>query len=173
MLGNSDKELFESMIDYLGKYLKAAGRISKEGFDQLSQYNGLLWSEITEQKQILERLLNNRDEGNKPEQSFSEQRKENGPIKLYDKMVEFLMKQQHVELHWVKIYSVKCPQRDYKDFQIKYYEHKDPDDQERNYILFGDTDKNFSIRKVKNEIVGDTSECFDFILNLRDKLEIY
>lgn len=181
MPGNNDKELLGIMIGSLEKYLKAAGRISKETFDELSEHKGLLWSEITEQKEILESLLDKLSrQDNLTKESAAMKAddvkvssdKENGPINLFNKVVEFLKKQKCVELHWVKVYSVKYPQQGFKDFQIKYFEHKDDKETDKNYLMFGDTVSNFVIRKKGSEIIGDTAQCFDFILNLRDKLGI-
>ncbi|TYQ16005.1 UNVERIFIED_CONTAM: hypothetical protein Cloal_2505 [Acetivibrio alkalicellulosi] len=166
MIENKDKKLLEIMADSLEKYLKASGSISNHVFGKLSKYNGLLWSELEDQKKIIEKILSEDNEESKEEN----EQKENAQLKLYNDMVEYLKKQKCVELQWVKIYSVKLPQQDSKDFEIKYYEHKDPYAAHKNYILFGDTTKNYSIRKEKNDVTGDTEKCFDYILNLREKL---
>ena len=218
MFGERDRKLFEVMENCLGKYLKAAGSISQDAFDLMSMYNGLLWMEIEEQKNIIRKLLdedNGDNEDNTSNDSNEDKNvnttnttntantastintatissigntasnsnagiekattplgKENGPIMLYDKMVKFLMGKNCDELHWVKVYSFKCEMEDYKEFQIKYVHHKAADDQDKNYLMFGNLTRNYSIRNVENEITGDTSECFDYILNLRDKLGI-
>jgi hypothetical protein len=111
----NDKEMLKIMVDSLGKYLKAAGRLSKQRFDELSEYNGLLWLEITKQKEILESILSRLD--NELETGEGDVTKEdsnkafsdtvNGPLKLYEQMVNFLKKQKYTEMHWVRVYSVK------------------------------------------------------------------
>ncbi|GAE90031.1 hypothetical protein [Acetivibrio straminisolvens] len=50
MLHNSDIELLEIMTDSLDKYLKAAGRLSDDAFNELSKHYGLLWMELTSKK---------------------------------------------------------------------------------------------------------------------------
>jgi len=57
VLQSSDIELLEIMADSLGKYLKAAGRLSDDAFNELSKHYGLLWMELTRQQEIIEELL--------------------------------------------------------------------------------------------------------------------
>lgn len=173
MLERSDIELLKVMMDSLDKYLKAAGRLSKDAFDEMSEHNGLLWLELTKQKEIIEEILQPKNQ--EPIHDAVEEvphAGENGPIKLYDAMVDFLKEQKYIELHWVRVYAVKCSQEGFYDFQIKYFEHKDPLQTGKNYLMFGDATTNYSMSKKDNEIVGDTSQCFEYILNLRDKLGI-
>ena len=89
---------------------------------------------------------------------------------LFNSMVKYLKKQNFIDHQWVRVYSVKWPQQDNKDFEIKYYEYKDQYAAHKNYISFGDTKKNYSIRKEKGEVVGDTEQCFNYILSLRNTL---
>lgn len=239
----------------LKKYLKAAGGLSNDAFDVLSQYNGLLWCEIESQRNILRELVEvdqgdgspvSEDQQNGktvpkvqpevkipevkqpeahqpeaqqpeaqqpvvqiseeqlpeeelPEVKLSEvklpelqlpefkilelqqtdsqpdpepvkQEKPNAAVGLYDKVVEFLKRQECDELPWVSVYRFRCYVEDISDFQIKYIEYKSLSEQEKNYLLFGNLTKNYSIRKINGEIVGDTSECFEYILNLSEKL---
>jgi hypothetical protein len=204
VLHNSDIELLEIMTDSLDKYLKAAGRLSDDAFNELSKHYGLLWMELTRQKEIIEGLIRTQnlelkqdtkieedtaieqntvikqdnvieedivteqDTGMEEKPSFSE----NAAVKLYDTMVDYLKQQRYIELQWVRVYAVKCPQEGFYDFQIKYFEHKNPSESEKNYLLFGDATTNYSIKKKDDEIIGDTSQCFEFILNLRDTLGI-
>ncbi|HOM02554.1 MAG TPA: hypothetical protein PLH43_06980 [Acetivibrio sp.] len=204
MLQSKDIELLEIMTDSLDKYLKAAGRLSDDAFGELSKHYGLLWMELTRQKEIIEELIRSQNlvedpvqeqntvmvlenvEQKNVEQENIEQKNvgqetvteekhsatENAAVKLYDSMVDFLKQQKYIELQWVRVYAVKCPQEGFYDFQIKYFEHKNPQDTQKNYILFGDATTNYSIKKKDDEIIGDTSQCFEFILNLRDKLGI-
>jgi len=175
----NDKEMLKIMVDSLGKYLKAAGRLSKQRFDELSEYNGLLWLEITKQKEILESILSRLD--NELETGEGDVTKEdsnkafsdtvNGPLKLYEQMVNFLKKQKYTEMHWVRVYSVKFPQQDFNDFEIKYFEHKDLLQEDKNYLLFGNTANNYILRKNGNEIVGDTNQCFEYILRFWSQLK--
>ncbi|HPC99760.1 MAG TPA: hypothetical protein PLA01_00240 [Acetivibrio sp.] len=168
----NDKEMIEIMIDSLGKYLKAAGRISKQRFDELSEHNGLLWLEITKQKEILENILSRlqnevgTDEANSSGEDNNKvsNNKVNGSIKLYDQMVDYLKKQKFTELQWVRLYSVRFPQQDFDSFEIKYFEHKDILQEDKNYLLFGNATNNYVIRKSGNEIIGDTNQCFEYIL---------
>lgn len=96
--------------------------------------------------------------------------RENGPVMLYDSMVKYLKKQKLIEHQWVRVYSVKYPMQDNRNFEIKYYEYKDQYAAHKNYISFGDAVKSYSIRKVKDEVVGDTEVCFNYILNLKSPL---
>ena len=57
VINSKDKELLKVMDDSLKRYLKAASLISQEAFNVLSEHNGLLWSEISTQKDILEELI--------------------------------------------------------------------------------------------------------------------
>lgn len=177
MIRNRDKELFKVMEDSLKRYLKAAGLISQEGFDMLSEHNGLLWSEISNQTKILEELSKmatieeHVPENKEPaieETGFTTSLKKDGPVNLFNKVVEFMKTQPCDELQWVRTYSMKYTYEDFEDFQIKYFEHKDPVQEAKNYIMFGNTKKNYSIRKSGDDVVGDTSECFDIILNLTE-----
>ncbi|WP_010248091.1 hypothetical protein [Acetivibrio cellulolyticus] len=209
MISNNDRELFKIMEDSLKRYLKAAGLISQEAFDMLSKSNGLLWSEISDQVDILkdmtkcntteETVSEKKETDSGKREAIPEKRetvleerktsfevkeqaiqkkepespnKEDGPIKLYNKVVAHLKTQNCNELQWVKTYSIKQPYDDLVDFEIKYFEHKDPSHEGKNYILFGDTRKHYSIRKSGDDIVGDTSECFDIILNLSEVFNI-
>lgn len=175
----NDKEMLEIMVDSLGKYLKAAGRISKQRFDELSEHNGLLWLEITKQKEILEDILSRlqneigTDEGNVSGEDNNKVSNDsvNGSLKLYDQMVDFLKKQKFTELHWVRVYSVKFPQQEFDSFEIKYFEHKDLLHEDKNYLLFGNATNNYVIRKSGNEIIGDTSQCFEYILRFLKQFE--
>lgn len=221
----TDKELLKEMENSLNKYLKAAGGLSNDAFDVLSQYNGLLWCEFESQRNILRELIEAEvDQGDgspvsednhigknvpdaqlpefqlsdakipevqlpdeqSPEFQFPDvqlsepqpdpepikQEKPNAAVGLYDKVVEFLKRQECDELPWVSVYRFKCEVEDMSDFQIKYIEYKSISEQEKNYLLFGNLTKNFSIRKINGEIVGDTSECFEYILNLGEKIGI-
>ncbi|HOQ37444.1 MAG TPA: hypothetical protein PK033_02910 [Acetivibrio sp.] len=182
MFESNDKEMLQVMVDSLSKYLKAAGRISKQRFDELSEYNGLLWLEITKQKEILENILARLDsevgsdgenvtgEGNNKDSNGSNG-SVNGPLKLYEQMVDYLKKQNFTELHWVRVYSVKFPQQDFNDFEIKYFEHKDLLQEDKNYLLFGNASKNYVLRRMGNEIVGDTNRCFEYILSFWNQLK--
>ena len=105
-------------------------------------------------------------------ETSSKKEAENAPMLLYNKVVNFLKAQQCDELQWVKTYSFKYPYSDFTDFQIKYFEHKDPMHEVKNYIMFGDTRRHYSIRKSGDEILGDTSECFNIILNLSHVLKL-
>ncbi|HBW25929.1 MAG TPA: hypothetical protein DEF39_01365 [Hungateiclostridium thermocellum] len=202
VLQSSDIELLEIMADSLGKYLKAAGRLSDDAFNELSKHYGLLWMELTRQQEIIEELLESENlksenlkqgrnavaqqDGMEKQESQHQEKydnnnsdtrgetsvNENAAVKLYDTMVDFLKQQKYIELQWVRVYAVKCPQEGFYDFQIKYFEHKNPADAEKNYLLFGDATTNYSIRKKGDEIIGDTFECFEFILNLREQLGI-
>jgi hypothetical protein len=237
MIEEKDRRLLKEMSKGINHYLKAASYLSDEIFNELSKYNGLYWSELEEQKEIIKKLLNqnniedernvegneNRDgkddvEGNenrdgKDDVEGNENRDgkddvegnenvegkkdidgnentdgkedvddirniedientENGPIMLYDSMVKYLKKQEFIDHQWVKVYFVKCPQQDNKDFEIKYYEYKDPYAAHKSYISFGDTRKSYSIKKARGEVVGDTEKCFNFILNHRHTLEL-
>ncbi|OPZ92746.1 MAG: hypothetical protein BWY74_01443 [Firmicutes bacterium ADurb.Bin419] len=246
MISNKDRELFKVMNESLKRYLKAASLISQEAFDLLSKHNGLLWSEISDQSDVLEELT----KANAVEEVVSEERKEaveraetveravavekkeaverievvdklevvekkaiinekqvidikpifeketfpekenitekaepvstegdepskkdDGPVLLYNKVVNFLKNQKCDEMQWVRTYSIRYPYADFTDFQIKYFEHKDPLHESKNYIMFGDTRKYYSIRKAGDEIIGDTSECFNIILNLSHVLK--
>jgi hypothetical protein len=199
---NKDLELFKVMEEALKRYLKAASLISQEGFDLLSKQNGLLWSEISDQIGILEELIKEyRIEEPTPqisESAFEENEvalfnkedklvnkedipvnmknvpvsKENGPANLYNKVIRFLKSQKCDELQWVRTYSMKYDYEDFADFQIKYFEHREPAHQEKNYIFFGDTKRHYTIRKSGDDIIGDTSECFDIILNLSEVFDI-
>lgn len=97
---------------------------------------------------------------------------EDGPVLLYNKVVSFLKNQKCDEMQWVRTYSIKHPYEGFSDFQIKYFEHKDTLHETKNYIMFGNTKKCYSIRKEGDEIIGDTSECFNIILNLSHVLNV-
>ncbi len=196
MISNKDKELFKVMDDSLKRYLKAAGLISQDAFNMLSKHKGLLWNEISTQRDILEELIKTdtieetveQNEEQIIEKSETEDKhdevqeakkrdleagvKEDGPVNLYNKVVEFMKKQKCDELQWVRTYSFKYTYEDYEDFQIKFFEHKDPIQSGKNYIMFGNIGKSFSIRKSGEDIVGDTSECFEMILNLSNLFKI-
>lgn len=196
VISNKDKELFKVMDDSLKRYLKAAGLISQDAFNMLSKHNGLLWSEISTQRDILEELIKtdtieetvgqneeqiiekSETEDKNDEEQEAKRRdlevgaKEDGPVNLYNKVVEFMKKQKCDELQWVRAYSFKYTYEDYEDFQIKYFEHKDPIQSGKNYIMFGNIGKSYSIRKSGEDIVGDTSECFEIILNLSNLFKI-
>jgi hypothetical protein len=213
MIEEKDRRLLKEMSKGINHYLKAASYLSDEIFNELSKYNGLYWSELEEQKEIIKKLLNqnniedernvegneNRDgkddvEGNENVEGKKDidgnentdgkedvddirniediENTENGPIMLYDSMVKYLKKQEFIDHQWVKVYFVKCPQQDNKDFEIKYYEYKDPYAAHKSYISFGDTRKSYSIKKARGEVVGDTEKCFNFILNHRHTLEL-
>lgn len=180
MFEKNDKEMLGIMINSLNSYLRAAGRISKQRFDELSEYNGLLWLEITKQKEILEDIISRVGKGGKDEQE--EQSPEcadnkcsngniDGQVNLYNEMIGFLKKLKHIDLHWVRVYSVKFPQPGNLDFEIKYFEHKEPSQQHKNYLLFGDAANSYAIRKSGNEITGDTNRCFEYILNFRSRIK--
>jgi len=185
------------MEECLNKYLKAASMISQEAFELLSQRNGLLWMEISSQVEILEELgrydtaeeieTQKQEEpelkteqatdnvGEKQDikgQETESAEKENSPFYLFDKVVGFMKKQKCDELHWVRTYSYKCDYKDFEDFQIKYFEHKDPIQSGKNYLMFGNTRKHFSIRKSGDDVVGDTAECFEIIWNLSELFNI-
>jgi len=191
VISSKDKALLKVMEDSLEKYLKAAGLISQDAFDIMSEHNGLLWSEISTQRDILKEL-HDIDVIDQPDQKGKDhidkqdvishetkkedvknqdndlQVKKDGPVSLYNKVVKFLKKQKCDELKWVRTYTFSCNYEDYEDFQIKYFEHKDPVQSKKNYIMFGNTRKSFSIRKSGEDIVGDTSECFEIILDLAE-----
>jgi hypothetical protein len=193
VINSKDKELLKVMDDSLKRYLKAASLISQEAFNVLSEHNGLLWSEISTQKDILEELIKKynientvghteaqtfgksgteqKQEEEKEAKEHKVEVKEDGPVSLYNKVVEFMKKQKCDELQWVRTYSFKCNYEDYEDFQIKYFEHKDALHSGKNYIMFGNISRNYSIRKSGEDIVGDTSECFEIILNLSNVFE--
>lgn len=221
MFEKKDIQLLKEMSKAINYYLKAAGYLSDKAFIELSKCKGLYWSELEEQKEIIDNLIDknkcqdtegaesvtNTEEGEKKENikpnenpnnkenervkeneekikesiknnenlvnkgnEESIENSENAPIMLYDSMVKYLKKQNIIERQWVKVYYIKHPQQDSKDFEIKYYEHIDPYAARKNYILFGDTTKNYSIRKENGEIIGDTEKCFNYILNFRDEL---
>ncbi|MDQ2085684.1 hypothetical protein RBH29_04450 [Herbivorax sp. ANBcel31] len=175
MIEEKDKQLLQVMSRAINQYLKAAGNLSDKAFDEMSKHNGLYWSELEEQKTTIEQLIsedNKKDEeiDNKKDEETDNKDKENAPLMLYNSMIEYLKKQKVIEHQWVKIYYTKCPQQDNKDFEIKYYEHKDPYAVHKNYILFGDTKKNYSIKRERGEVVGDTEKCLNYILNLRHNL---
>ncbi len=197
MISKSDKDLLKVMEECLKKYLKAASMISQEAFELLSQRNGLLWIEISSQVEILEELgrydtaeeieTQKQEEpelkteqatdnvGEKQDikgQETEPAEKENSPFYLFDKVVGFMKKQKCDELHWVRTYSYKCDYKDFEDFQIKYFEHKDPIQSGKNYLMFGNTRKHFSIRKSGDDVVGDTAECFEIIWNLSELFNI-
>ena len=255
VLSSRDKELLKVMEDCLRKYLKAASEISQEAFDILSEYNGLLWSEISTQVEIIEKinktqafeetgdkgpdkdilahdferlepignvertdgvssiekmeLLNGFEriepvsdiektdpissiERTEPTISFERMNpindvpkypeatqqeneskdKENSPFYIYDKVVKFMKMQKCDELQWVRTYTFKCNYEGIDDFQIKYFEHKDPIQQGKNYLMFGNPRQNYSIRKTKDDVVGDITECFEIILNLSQLFNI-
>lgn len=197
MISKSDKDLLKVMEECLKKYLKAASMISQEAFELLSQRNGLLWMEISSQVEILEELdrydtaeeieTQKQEEpelkteqatdnvGEKQDikgQETEPAEKENSPFYLFDKVVGFMKKQKCDELHWVRTYSYKCDYKDFEDFQIKYFEHKDPIQSGKNYLMFGNTRKHFSIRKSGDDVVGDTAECFEIIWNLSELFNI-
>lgn len=237
MIVNKDLELYKIMQEALKRYLKAASLVSQEGFDLLSKQKGLLWSEISDQIEILEELIKeyrmeepypqikesnlgieeiapqiseitfDENEGiisskeneliNKEEElnnneyaAVSEEyepiskedgsvgkegesvNKENGPANLFDKVVKFMKSQKCDELQWVRTYTMKYPYEDFADFQIKYFEHREPVHQGKNYLFFGDMKKNYTIRKSGDDILGDTSECFEIILNLSEVFDI-
>jgi len=65
----------------------------------------------------------------------------------------------------------KVPQEGFYDFQIKYFEHKNPADAEKNYLLFV-MPRQLFYKEKGDEIIGDTFECFEFILNFREQLGI-
>ncbi|AEV69404.1 hypothetical protein [Acetivibrio clariflavus] len=202
MISKSDKELLKVMEECLRKYLKAASLISQEAFDLLSQRNGLLWKEISSQVEILEELgkydaieeiieeievqkveepeltteqaADNADEKQEiKEQETEPAEKENSPFYLFDKVVGFMKRQKCDELQWVRTYSYKCDYKDFEDFQIKYFEHKDPIQSGKNYLMFGNTRKHYSIRKSGDDVVGDTAECFEIIWNLSELFNIH
>lgn len=195
MIANKDLELLKVMEEALKRYLKASGLISQEGFDLLSKQNGLLWSEISDQIEILEELIKayrieeptpqieelisqiseNTFKGNEEvllNKEYGSVIKENGQANLYNKVIRFLKSQKCDELQWVRTYSMKYAYEDFADFQIKYFEHREPAHQEKNYIFFGDTKKHYTIRKSGDDIIGDTSECFNIILNLSEVFDI-
>lgn len=197
MISKSDKDLLKVMEECLKKYLKAASMISQEAFELLSQRNGLLWMEISSQVEILEELgrydtaeeieTQKQEEpelkteqatdnvGEKQDikgQETEPAEKETSPFYLFDKVVGFMKKQKCDELHWVRTYSYKCDYKDFEDFQIKYFEHKDPIQSGKNYLMFGNTRKHFSIRKSGDDVVGDTAECFEIIWNLSELFNI-
>jgi len=197
VISKSDKDLLKVMEECLKKYLKAASMISQEAFELLSQRNGLLWMEISSQVEILEELgrydtaeeieTQKQEEpelkteqatdnvGEKQDikgQETEPAEKENSPFYLFDKVVGFMKKQKCDELHWVRTYSYKCDYKDFEDFQIKYFEHKDPIQSGKNYLMFGNTRKHFSIRKSGDDVVGDTAECFEIIWNLSELFNI-
>jgi len=197
VISKSDKDLLKVMEECLKKYLKAASMISQEAFELLSQRNGLLWIEISSQVEILEELgrydtaeeieTQKQEEpelkteqatdnvGEKQDikgQETEPAEKENSPFYLFDKVVGFMKKQKCDELHWVRTYSYKCDYKDFEDFQIKYFEHKDPIQSGKNYLMFGNTRKHFSIRKSGDDVVGDTAECFEIIWNLSELFNI-
>ncbi len=97
---------------------------------------------------------------------------ENGPVMLFDSVVKYLKSQDFIDHQWVRVYSAKTPLQDKKNFEIKYYEYKDPYAAHKSYISFGDAAITHSIRKEKGEVVGDVEECFNYILNLRHILEL-
>lgn len=223
MIVNKDLELYKIMEEALKRYLKAASLISQEGFDLLSKHNGLLWSEITDQIEILEELIReykidepypqieesnigidetapkiseitfdanegipvskedginskedrliNNEYGLIGEEDESDS-KEDGPASLFNKVVKYMKRQKCEELQWVRTYSMKCAYGDFEDFQIKYFEHKEPAHQGKNYLFFGNLKKNYTIRRSGDDIVGDTSECFEIILNLSEMFDI-
>lgn len=196
MISNKDKELFKVMEDSLKRYLKAAGLISQAAFEMLSKHNGLLWSEISTQRDILEEMTKidtieetvqiiEKHETEKQETEKEDNEKqttekqeiglgleEDGPVNLFNKVVKFMKNQKCDELQWVRTYSFKYTYEDFEDFQIKYFEHKDPLQAAKNYVMFGNTRKSYSIRKSGNDILGDTSECFEIILNLSELFKI-
>lgn len=200
MISINDKELLKVMEESLRKYLKAASLISQEAFDLLSERKGLLWMEISSQVEILEELgkldaieetivkskeqemqeqelkieqtINNENEKQEIENQETGE-KENSPFYIFDKVVGFMKKQKCDELQWVRTYSYKCNYQDFEDFQIKYFEHKDPIQSGKNYLMFGNTRKHFSIRKSGDDIVGDTAECFEIIWNLSELFNIH
>ena len=98
--------------------------------------------------------------------------KENSPFYIYDKVVKFMKMQKCDELQWVRTYTFKCNYEGIDDFQIKYFEHKDPIQQGKNYLMFGNPRQNYSIRKTKDDVVGDITECFEIILNLSQLFNI-
>lgn len=98
--------------------------------------------------------------------------KEDGPVNLFNKVVKFMKNQKCDELQWVRSYSFKYTYEDYEDFHIKYFEHKDSIQSAKNYIMFGNTRKSYSIRKSGDDVLGDTSECFEIILNLSELFKI-
>lgn len=184
------------MEESLKKYLKAASEISQEAFDMLSEHNGLLWSEISTQVDILEDLgkvpaLEEKIETNEEQEisntyqeisNINQQTKEseikpevkdNSPFYIFDKVVRFMKTQKCDELQWVRTYTFKCNYEGIEDFQIKYFEHKDPIQSGKNYLMFGNTSKNFSIRKSGDDVVGDITECFEIILNLSELFNIH
>lgn len=277
MLSKTDKDLLKVMEDCLKRYLKAASDISQEAFEMLSEYNGLLWSEISTQVEILEKLgkvetpeekveetavygigelnslrqdigeqnpvtheiadftpvrpeieelspvsneigglnyvshetwelnsvtheigeLNSLAHGTgelnsvgvdtidrveentevamnqeiQPEESDSKD-KENCPFYIFDKVVGFMKNQKCDELQWVRTYTYKCNYEGIDEFQIKYFENKDPIQAGKNYLLFGNTRKNYSLRKTGDDLVGDVTECFEIILNLSELFNI-
>jgi len=195
-----DKELLKVMEESLRKYLKAASLISQEAFDLLSERKGLLWMEISSQVEILEELgkldaydtIEETIDKNEKQEAETEQtinkdnenqeiknqemepgEKENSPFYIFDKVVGFMKRQKCDELQWVRTYSYKCNYQDFDDFQIKYFEHKDPIQSGKNYLMFGNTRKHFSIRKSGDDIVGDTAECFEIIWNLSELFNIH
>lgn len=291
VLSSRDKELLKIMEESLRKYLKAASDISQEAFDVISEYNGLLWSEISTQVEIIEKIcktqvfeeevekrqdkefetkdfvglepisnfekpepisnlerteptsnferiepidnfertgainnferteaasnlerietidnfertgtINNFErtkpvsnfEGTEPVSNFERidpinsvpkypeatqqenesKDKENNPFYIYDKVVSFMKMQKCDELQWVRTYTFKCNYEGIDDFQIKYFEHKDPIQQGKNYLMFGNTRQNYSIRKTRDDIVGDITECFEIILNLSELFNV-
>ena len=188
------------MEESLRKYLKAASLISQEAFDLLSERKGLLWMEISSQVEILEELgkldaydtIEETIDKNEKQEAETEQtinkdnenqeiknqemepgEKENSPFYIFDKVVGFMKRQKCDELQWVRTYSYKCNYQDFDDFQIKYFEHKDPIQSGKNYLMFGNTRKHFSIRKSGDDIVGDTAECFEIIWNLSELFNIH
>lgn len=179
-LSVTDKELLKEMENSLNKYLKAAGGLSNDAFDILSQYNGLLWCEIESQKNILSELVEVEQGDGSPVSAEHRngrtvpelQEEPNAAVGLYDKVVAFLKGQECDELPWVRLYRYKCYVEHISDFQIKYIEYKSASDQEKNYLLFGNVTKNYSIWKINGEIIGDTAECFEYILNLGEKIGI-
>ena len=251
MIKAKDRQLLKEMSKAISYYLKAASYLSDETFNELSKNKGLYWSELKEQRDVIEKIIDEEKEQNTVVKETLKDREdldveetlkdredlevketlkdredlevketlkdredlevketlkdredleveetlkdredldveealstkedivknstENAPVMLYDAMVKFLKKQNIIEHHWVNVYYVKSPQQDNKDFEIKYYEHKDKYAVHKNYISFGDIKKSYSIKKQNGEVVGDTEECFNYILNLRDKLGI-
>ncbi len=126
----------------------------------------------TEKETSIEKEASTEKQASIEKEPVTKKEASNAPFILYDKVVSFLKTQQCDELQWVRTYSFKHPYSDFSDFQIKYFEHKDPLHETKNYIMFGNTKKFYSIRKAGDEILGDTSECFNIILNLSHVLKV-
>ncbi|GAE90032.1 hypothetical protein [Acetivibrio straminisolvens] len=96
---DKQKEIIEGLIRTQNLELKQDTKIEE---DTAIEQNTV----IKQDNVIEEDIVTEQDTGMEEKPSFSE----NAAVKLYDTMVDYLKQQRYIELQWVRVYAVKCPQ---------------------------------------------------------------